>query len=115
MAKSSIMMLALLSLCLSGCNSLYYPEPIDGMTIRVHVHDDAQALWDACGKMVEACALVRARGLGRGGDGRRDRPRAAGLRQSLELVRRSMSLPPTVVLCAVAALSGCAALLFETL
>ena len=59
MAKSSIMMLALLSLCLSGCNSLYYPEPIDGMTIRVHVHDDAQALWDACGKMVEACALVR--------------------------------------------------------
>lgn len=44
---------------LAGCNGLYYPDPVDGMTITVNVHQDADAIYAACGSNAEACAIVK--------------------------------------------------------
>ena len=46
-------------LLLTGCNSLYYPEPIDGMTLKIHVYQDADKLAAACGYDGDACAHRR--------------------------------------------------------
>ena len=55
--------LILLLLVLSGCNNLYFPEPIEGMRIVEVVHTDPEALYNACppdsyGRYVEACAIL---------------------------------------------------------
>ena len=51
-------MLGFFALCgLSACDTLYYGEPIAGMTITETHYTDAQALAEVCG-YAEACAFV---------------------------------------------------------
>lgn len=49
-------------LLLTGCSSLYFPEPIEGMQIIEVVHTDLRTLNEACGesrngRRAEACSI----------------------------------------------------------